>query len=156
VLQNVLLKCASPDSQGGPSLFAMTGLSNISNHKAPLDLLAHASELGYATLLDAAALAATSRISLRSSSVDAMAVSFYKISGYPTGVGALVAKKSFLKSLRRPWFAGKFFHIYGGPYAPTELIYQAEPLTSSKCLVPFTRLQIIYTNSSRYGTSIIR
>jgi hypothetical protein len=26
--------------------------------------------------------------------------------GYPTGVGALIAKKSFLAKLRRPWFAG--------------------------------------------------
>lgn len=35
-----------------------------------------------------------------------MAVSFYKMFGYPTGVGALVVKKSFLAQLRRPWFAG--------------------------------------------------
>lgn len=35
-----------------------------------------------------------------------MAVSFYKMFGYPTGVGALVAKKSFLEKLERPWFAG--------------------------------------------------
>lgn len=35
-----------------------------------------------------------------------MAVSFYKMFGFPTGIGALVVKKSFLKELRRPWFAG--------------------------------------------------
>jgi molybdenum cofactor sulfurtransferase len=35
-----------------------------------------------------------------------MAVSFYKMFGYPTGVGALVVKKSFLAKLQRPWFAG--------------------------------------------------
>jgi len=35
-----------------------------------------------------------------------MAVSFYKMFGFPTGVGALVVKKSFLAHLRRPWFAG--------------------------------------------------
>jgi len=35
-----------------------------------------------------------------------MAVSFYKMFGYPTGVGALVARKSFLAKLRRPYFGG--------------------------------------------------
>ena len=37
-----------------------------------------------------------------------MVVSFYKMFGYPTGVGALVIKKSFLELLSRtrPWFAG--------------------------------------------------
>jgi molybdenum cofactor sulfurtransferase len=35
-----------------------------------------------------------------------MAISFYKMFGFPTGVGALVAKESFLEKLERPWFAG--------------------------------------------------
>jgi selenocysteine lyase/cysteine desulfurase len=35
-----------------------------------------------------------------------MAISFYKMFGFPTGVGCLVAKKSFLRQLKRPWFAG--------------------------------------------------
>jgi molybdenum cofactor sulfurtransferase len=56
--------------------------------------------------MDAAALAPTSRISLKETPVDAMAVSFYKMFGYPTGVGALIVKESFLGELRRPWFAG--------------------------------------------------
>ncbi|KAF9262666.1 PLP-dependent transferase [Marasmius fiardii PR-910] len=89
-----------------PSLFSITGLSNISNSKVPLSVVEYASSLGYHTLLDAAALAATSPISLSDTPVDAMAVSFYKMFGFPTGVGALVVKKSFLKQLRRPWFAG--------------------------------------------------
>lgn len=89
-----------------PSLFAMTGQSNISNSKNPLTLLKFASSLGYHTLLDAAALAPTSVISLEETPVDAMAVSFYKMFGYPTGVGALVVKQSFLAKLKRPWFAG--------------------------------------------------
>lgn len=35
-----------------------------------------------------------------------MAISFYKMFGFPSGVGALVVKKSFLARLQRPWFAG--------------------------------------------------
>jgi len=38
--------------------------------------------------------------------VDAMAVSIYKIMGFPTGVGALVVKKRFLNGLQKPWFSG--------------------------------------------------
>ena len=84
----------------------MTGLSNVTNSKNPMSLLAYASNLGYHTLLDAAALAPSSKISLRDTPADAIAVSFYKMFGFPTGVGGLIAKKSFLKELRRPWFAG--------------------------------------------------
>lgn len=69
-------------------------------------MVEYASSLGYHTLLDAAALAPTSAISLADNPVDAMAVSFYKMFGFPTGVGALVVKKSFLAQLKRPWFAG--------------------------------------------------
>lgn len=92
--------------QNASSLFALTGLSNISNAKNPLSVLKFASSLGYNTLLDAAALAPSSVISLTETPVDAMAISFYKMFGYPTGVGALIVKESFLKTLQRPWFAG--------------------------------------------------
>ncbi|KAG2135595.1 PLP-dependent transferase [Suillus cothurnatus] len=92
--------------QNASSLFALTGLSNITNAKNPLSILAFASSLGYHTLLDAAALAPSSVISLSETPVDAMVVSFYKMFGYPTGVGALIVKESFLEILERPWFAG--------------------------------------------------
>ncbi|KAG1903434.1 PLP-dependent transferase [Suillus fuscotomentosus] len=92
--------------QNASSLFALTGLSNISNAKNPLSIVGFASSLGYHTLLDAAALAPSSVISLSETPVDAMVVSFYKMFGYPTGVGALIVKESFLEILERPWFAG--------------------------------------------------
>ncbi|KAG1737833.1 PLP-dependent transferase [Suillus paluster] len=92
--------------QNASSLFALTGLSNISNAKTPLSIIEFASSLGYHTLLDAAALAPSSVISLSDTPVDAMVVSFYKMFGYPTGVGALIVKESFLQILERPWFAG--------------------------------------------------
>lgn len=92
--------------QSGACLFALTAQSNITNTKNPLSLLDFAGSLGYYTLLDAAALVPTSSFSLKKTSVDAMAISFYKMFGYPTGVGALIIKKRFLEALRRPWFAG--------------------------------------------------
>lgn len=82
----------------------------MTGFKAPLYLLQHASSQGFHTLLDAAALAPTTRISLSgpelNNSVDALTISMYKIIGYPTGLGALVIKKSFLNQLKKPWFAG--------------------------------------------------
>ncbi|KAJ4471501.1 pyridoxal phosphate-dependent transferase [Lentinula aciculospora] len=105
--------------KGTSSLLALTGLSNITNAKCPAlshssglaedgSIVAYARSLGYHTLLDAAALAPTSRISLTQLPVDALAVSFYKMFGFPTGVGALVIRKGFLRLLSRgrPWFAG--------------------------------------------------
>jgi selenocysteine lyase/cysteine desulfurase len=35
-----------------------------------------------------------------------VAISFYKMFGYPTGVGCLLARRDALARLRRPWFAG--------------------------------------------------
>jgi selenocysteine lyase/cysteine desulfurase len=84
----------------------MTGQSNVSNSKNAMSIATHAASLGYHTVVDAAALAPTSIVNLGEYPLDAMVVSFYKMFGYPTGVGALVVKKSFLSQLRRPWFAG--------------------------------------------------
>lgn len=97
------------------SLFALTGQSNVSNTKNSLSLIKHAASLGYYTLLDAAALAPTSVMSLSEHPVDAMAISFYKMFGFPTGVGALIAKESFLEHLKRPWFAGGTVDVVQAP-----------------------------------------
>jgi molybdenum cofactor sulfurtransferase len=37
---------------------------------------------------------------------DFIPISFYKMFGYPTGLGALIARKEALAKLHRPWFAG--------------------------------------------------
>jgi selenocysteine lyase/cysteine desulfurase len=57
-------------------------------------------------LLDAAAFAPTNRLDLSRWKPDFVTLSFYKMFGYPTGVGALVARRSALDRLHRPWFAG--------------------------------------------------
>ncbi|KAJ7072924.1 methyltransferase type 11 [Mycena amicta] len=117
IAKNVLLRNRPRIKDTVPSLFALTGQSNITNSKTQLSILEYAKSLGYHTLLDAAALAATSSISLADSHVDAMAISFYKMFGFPTGVGALVIKKSFLTKLKRPWFAGGTVNVVQVPGA---------------------------------------
>ena len=95
------------ESHGEPSLFVITGQSNVTGIRPNLSILNDAKKAGFSTLIDAAALASSTRVSLQQNpAADAMAVSFYKIFGYPTGVGALIAKKSFLSTLTRTWFSG--------------------------------------------------
>jgi selenocysteine lyase/cysteine desulfurase len=89
-----------------PSLFAYPAQSNFSGVRHPLRFVAEAQRRGYRVLLDAAALAPTSGLSLNGVTPDFVAVSFYKMFGYPTGVGALIARRDALAELRRGYFAG--------------------------------------------------
>ena len=61
---------------------------------------------GWDVLLDAAAFVPSNRLDLRHCQPDFVAVSFYKMFGYPTGTGALIVRKEALARLERPWFAG--------------------------------------------------
>jgi len=90
----------------GPGLFAFPAQSNFSGVKHPLDLVDAAHALGLDVLLDAAAFVGTNPLSLRRCRADYVAVSFYKMIGLPTGLGALVARREALARLQRPWFSG--------------------------------------------------
>lgn len=89
-----------------PNLFAYPAQSNFSGVKHPLEWVALAKDLGYDVLLDTAAYAPTNPLSLRDIRPDFVCLSFYKMFGYPTGVGALIARREALRRLRRPWFSG--------------------------------------------------
>jgi molybdenum cofactor sulfurtransferase len=118
----------NPTSDNAPSLFILTGQSNITGIRPSMGILGSAKSHGYSTLIDAAALASSARISLRNQpSADAMVVSFYKMFGYPTGVGALVAKKEFLGKLERRWFSGGTVDFV---QAPGSLTLHAKDLTA--------------------------
>ena len=95
--------------QADPShhnLFAYPAQSNFSGVKHPLDLVATAQTKGWNVLLDAAAFVPTNRLDLTAVQPDFVSVSFYKMFGYPTGVGALLIRRSTFAKLKRPWFAG--------------------------------------------------
>ncbi len=91
---------------GGRGLFAYPAQSNFSGVQHSLDWVGAAQAKGWDVLLDAAAFVPTNRLDLTRWRPDFVAVSFYKIFGYPTGVGALIARRSALARLHRPWFAG--------------------------------------------------
>ena len=92
--------------QGAARLFAYPAQSNFSGVKHPLDLVTEAHDKGWDVLLDAAAFVPTNRLDLQSIQPEFVAISFYKMFGYPTGVGCLLARNSALPKLKRPWFAG--------------------------------------------------
>ncbi|MBO9367205.1 MAG: aminotransferase class V-fold PLP-dependent enzyme [Chloroflexi bacterium] len=92
--------------RGKASLFAYPAQSNFSGVRHSLDWVARAQSLGWDVLLDAAAFVPTAPLDLSQVHPDFVPISFYKMFGYPTGVGALIARKEALRKLRRPWFAG--------------------------------------------------
>jgi molybdenum cofactor sulfurtransferase len=100
---DALLEQADPAHH---NLFAYPAQSNFSGVKHPLDLVARAQTKGWDVLLDAAAFVPTNRLDLTAVQADFVSVSFYKMFGYPTGVGALLIRRSAFAKLKRPWFAG--------------------------------------------------
>ncbi|MBV8715176.1 MAG: aminotransferase class V-fold PLP-dependent enzyme, partial [Chloroflexi bacterium] len=90
----------------GPKLFAYPAQSNFSGVRHSLKWVMAARERGWDVLLDAAAFVPTSRLDLSQCRPDFVTLSFYKMFGYPTGIGALVARRNALTRLRRPWYAG--------------------------------------------------
>ncbi len=91
---------------GGNNLFAFPAQSNFSGVRHPLEWIQRAQDRGWDVLLDVAAFVPTNRLDLSRWHPDFAALSFYKIFGYPTGVGALIARREALAKLHRPWFAG--------------------------------------------------
>ena len=90
----------------GPSLFAYPAQSNFSGVRHPLSLIPEAQERGWRVLVDAASFLPTSELRLDELKPDFVTLSLYKIAGYPTGLGALIARRDALAELRRPWFSG--------------------------------------------------
>ena len=97
------LSAAAPRRRG---LFAYPAQSNFSGVQHPLRWIELAHEQGYDVLLDAAAYVPSNRLDLSVVKPDFVPVSWYKVFGYPTGVGCLIARREALGRLRRPWFAG--------------------------------------------------
>ncbi len=100
---DALLDQADPEQD---NLFAYPAQSNFTGVQHPLELIAEAKAKGWDVLLDGAAFAPTSKLDLSVWKPDFVSLSFYKMFGYPTGLGCLIARNEILAKLRRPWFAG--------------------------------------------------
>ncbi|KXX76018.1 Molybdenum cofactor sulfurase [Madurella mycetomatis] len=87
-------------------LFAYPAQSNFTGVRHSLAWIPLAQQRGYHVLLDAAAFLPTSALDLSEVRPDFVLVSWYKLFGYPTGVGCLIARRDALACLERPWFSG--------------------------------------------------
>jgi molybdenum cofactor sulfurtransferase len=88
------------------NLLAYPAQSNFSGVRHPLEWIERAHMHGWDVLLDAAAYVSTNRLDLSRWHPDFVAISFYKMFGWPTGVGCLIARRDVLAKLERPWFSG--------------------------------------------------
>ena len=91
---------------GRNNLFAFPAQSNFSGVQHPLEWIERAHDKGWDVLLDAAAFVPTNRLDVGRLKPDFVPISFYKMFGYPTGVGCLIARRKALAKLHRPWFSG--------------------------------------------------
>ncbi len=111
------------------NLFVFPAQSNFSGVRHPLDLVANARRRGWRVLLDAAAFVPTNPLDLTDVKPDFVSLSFYKMFGYPTGVGALLIRRSAFPVLKRPWFAGgtvNFASVQGQAHmlSPSEAAFE--------------------------------
>jgi selenocysteine lyase/cysteine desulfurase len=104
--ESVLTRHLEAADPGSDNLFAYPAQSNFSGVQHPLEWIDRAQARGWDVLLDAAAFVPANRLDLSHVRPDFVALSFYKMFGYPTGVGALIARRAALGKLHRPWFAG--------------------------------------------------
>jgi molybdenum cofactor sulfurtransferase len=98
-----VLRAAQPN---GANLLAFPAQSNFSGVQHGLDLVDEAHAAGWDVLVDASAFAPTNRLDVARVRPDFAALSFYKMMGFPTGIGCLLLRRDRLDLLARPWFAG--------------------------------------------------
>ena len=132
------------------NLFAYPAQSNFSGVKHPLDIVAKAQSNGWRVLLDAAAFVPTSRLDLTDVQPDFVTLSFYKMFGHPTGVGALLMRRSALADLKRPWFAGgtvNFASVQGQAHvlSPNEAAF--EDGTLNYLSIPAVEIGLLHLQS---------
>ena len=98
--------CTSSDSH---RLFAYPAQSNFSGVQHSLKWIEEAQAHGWEVVLDAASFVPANRLDLSQWHPDFVPISFYKMFGYPSGIGCLIARKQTLAKLQRPWVSsGKF------------------------------------------------
>lgn len=90
----------------GPNLFAYPAQSNVTGIRHSLTWIGEAQRRGFDVLLDAAAFVPGSQLDLSAVRPDFVCVSFYKLFGYPTGIGCLLIRDDSFNKLRKPWFSG--------------------------------------------------
>jgi selenocysteine lyase/cysteine desulfurase len=150
-----LTRSGEKGGAAGNNLFAYPAQSNFSSVVHPLEWIELAHAKGWDVLLDAAAFAPTNWLDLSKYKPDFVTLSFYKIFGYPTGIGALLARRETLKKLRRPWFAGGTItvaSVQGDKYYLAEAPAAFEDGTLDYLNIPAVEIGLKHIQSIGYGT----
>lgn len=87
-------------------LFGYPAKSNYTGVEHPLRWVDYAQKRGWDVILDAAAFLANDRLNLSQVKPQFVPVSFYKMFGYPTGIGCLLIRKDAFPRLHKQWFSG--------------------------------------------------
>lgn len=87
-------------------VFGYPAMSNYSGALHSLEWVSVAQQNGWDVILDAAAFLANGRLDLQLVKPEFVPMSFYKIIGFPTGLGALVVRKDVFARMGKRWFAG--------------------------------------------------
>ena len=128
---NRLLNDLSSAPKDINKLFAYPAQSNVSGVKHSLSWIQTAHDHGWDVLLDAAAFVPTSVLDLQTVQPDFVSVSFYKIFGYPTGLGCLLVHNSKFDKLQKQWFAGGTVKLYVVFVLPlTSIVFPASANTN--------------------------
>jgi len=116
---------------GGNKLLAYPAQSNVSGVKHSLNWIGKAQAQGWDVFLDAAAFLPSNSLDLSLHQPDFISMSFYKLFGHPTGVGALVVRQDKAHMLLRKegWFAGGTiaFNTVAGFGADREKAHEMAP-----------------------------
>lgn len=116
--QKVLVESDETYDSTRNSLFVYPAQSNFSGRKYPLSwtsIVQNGSKLkqhckcngsNWFVLLDAATYCTSNKLSLTNFKPDFVCMSFYKMFGYPTGLGALIVKKSSAHVLHKQYYGG--------------------------------------------------
>ncbi|XP_046583954.1 molybdenum cofactor sulfurase-like isoform X1 [Haliotis rubra] len=117
--QHVTSKChksRTKDQTGLCNLFAYPAQSNFSGRKYPLSWIdrVQRGDMGFQSklpgkwyvVLDAASYVSTSKLDLKKHKPDFVTLSFYKIFGFPTGLGALLVRADAAPLLNKRYFGG--------------------------------------------------
>ncbi len=148
-LMNELLNLDS----GCYNLFAFPAQSNFSGVQHSLDWITAAQDHGWDVLLDAAAFVPTNKLDLGKYHPDFVPISFYKMFGYPTGVGALIARRETLRKLSRSWFAGgttTVASVRGNKFYPADAPAAFEDGTLNYLNIPAVEIGLRHLQSLGY------
>lgn len=96
------------------------------------------------TLVDAAKYLASKAFSLQTYPVDFLVCSFYKIFGYPTGLGALIIRNETLKFLNQESYFGGGSVQYISPYDPSRVQYKQGIEAFIHGTIPFTSILALH------------